>query len=220
MISPSGNVSLRDVRRDLDLPAEGSMRERPVLNKDGQRTSGNLSLASFRGNVLGGQLELHPTWNVNPTPRWKSYPRYYPQIGGYPDVRGDALRTKCTMSGYGGGDVGSEVSIGGFIGNAVTERSWFRLTVDLDFQRSLNYSDQYWQVAVIGCSTGYLSGQTRHELLQQGNNPGIQSLDFSLELVPSRPYVVVILYSTADDGGSSAEGEFISSWRNLKLVWA
>ena len=216
MIPSSGNVSLRAVRQDLDLPAEGNMRERPVLNKDGQRSSGNLSLSSFRGNVLGGQLLLHPTWNVSPSPRWRSYPRYYPVVGGFPDVAGDALRTKSTMTGFGGDDVDSEVSIGGFI----TESGMYRVTGDLDFQRSGSYNVQKWQLAVIGCASGYFAGQQRNELLRQGSNKGQQSLDFTVDLTTSRPYVILIAYSITQGGGNQAEGEFISSWRNLKLEYA
>ena len=210
----STQVSLRALRQDLDLSANGGMRDRAILNRDGQRSSGNVRLSDYKGSLTGGQLTVIGGGNATPNLRYDGYWGYYPASGGTPSISGTTIRTYSTMTGFGGSDTSSEYRVSGY----VNEGGTYRLTGNLNFSRSTNYANQSWQVAVVGSATGYLSGVTRNELLFSGDTKGDYTINRTVDLITSRPYITLILYSITRSGGNSAEGQFTTTWNNLKLV--
>ena len=65
----SSEASLQAVRQDLDLSASGPITDRAVMNKVNKQST-PVSLADFRGNLLGQQLLVtqegfgdHSVWN-------------------------------------------------------------------------------------------------------------------------------------------------------------
>ncbi|MCH1602102.1 MAG: hypothetical protein L7S57_04580 [Luminiphilus sp.] len=210
----SSQASLRALRQDLDLSANGSMRETSILNRDGQRSSGDVRLSDYKGSLTGGQLRIAGAGNATPNLRYNGYWGFYPANGGQPNISGNTIRTYSRMTGYGGEDASSEYRVSGYVNESAT----YRLTGEVTFTRSGNYRVQSWQVAVVGSASGYLSGIKRNELLLAGDNPGTHPINSIVSLTTSRPYITLVVYSITKDGGNFSEGSFTTTWKNLKLV--
>ena len=210
----SSQVSLRALRQDLDMSANGRMRERPIWNKDGQKTSGNISLAAYKGNLLGGQLAITGSANATPSNRQYGYTGFWPANGGTPSISGNEIRTYSRMTGAGGGDASSEYRVSGYC----SESGTYRLTGQLNFNMSGYYRVQSWQVAVVSSSSGYMAGATEVQVVASGNFTGVTSLNRTFSLSASKPYVTLILYSITKSGGDPSEGTFATSWTDIKVV--
>lgn len=210
----SSQVSLRALRQDLDLSANGSMSQIEILNRDGQRSSGDVRLSDYKGSLTGGQLRIAGAANATPNLRYNGYWGFYPSSGGQPNISGTSIRTYSRMTGAGGGDASSEYRVSGYVDESAT----YRLTGEVTFTRSSNYNNQSWQVAVVGSASGYLSGITRNEMLWAGQNPGTYPINRTVSLTTSRPFITLVVYSITQSGGNFAEGAFTTTWKNLKLV--
>ena len=218
-IAKTGNVSLTALRQDLDMSAAGSMYERAILNKDGQRSSGNVTLSAYRGNIVGGQLSFHPSAAINATPsdRQYGYKGWFSSPGGTPIISGNTIRTYNTMPGSGGSPNGNSCEYR--VSGMVSEDGTYRFTGNLSFTRSLNYMLQTWQVRVIVSSSGYLNGPSQiAPIAQSGLTPGNFSLNYTCSLTTAKPYLTLIVTTSSGVGGNPAEGSFESIWTNLKLV--
>ena len=212
----SSQVSLRALRQDLDLSATGPMIDRAILNRDGQRNTGNVRLSDYKGSITGVQLFITPTANATPSLRHNGYWGFYPSSGGTPTISGTTIRTYSTMTGAGGPDASSEYRVSG----KVDETGTYRLTGRLNFSRSTYYNNQSWQVAVVGSASGYLSGVTTNEVIFGGSSVGPVSIDRTVSLTTSRPFITLIVYSITNSGGNFSEGQFTTTWNDLKLVKA
>lgn len=207
-------VSLSALRTDLSMSANGGTQDRRIWNKDGQRMSGDISLVDYKGNLLGGQLQITGSANQAPTNRGYGYTGFWPANGGAPFIDGGDIITSSQMRGFDGTDRSSEYRISGLCQHSGT----YRLTGSVDFARSNSYAVQFWQVAVVESSTGYMSGSIQNTVLVFSDRRGVNNLFYNISLSTSRPYVTLILYSITKQGGDPALGSFYSRWNNIKMV--
>ena len=188
----STQASLQAVRQDLDLPAAGSMSERAVLNKVNKQ-SGPVSLAEYKGNVFGTQLEVFKCWGGNQWRklRWETSAHIFNFVtGANAYVSGNKIGL--TAMGQGAsGDSGSELRII----NTVSESGSYRLT-GKSFGRYGNYDAGQIHIQVIANATGYLEGVNNvliSRTITSAFGRGEKSHSFDLSLSTSQPYITLIL---------------------------
>ena len=195
----STQASLRAVRQDLDLSAAGSMSERAVLNKVNKQ-SGPVSLAEYKGNVLGTQLALHTEWGGNP---WKkirnesSGHMYITSYGGNVYVSGNKIKVQVYEAS---GDNGMEARLIG----KVTERGRYRLTGKSIGRFSGMHRNTYMHVYLITNKDDYLSGINKTDVRWEGGSSdadGQKSHSFDVDLTTDRPYATLILRQINKYGG-------------------
>lgn len=196
----STEASLRAVRQDLDLSAAGSILERPVLDK-ANKQSGPVSLAEYKGNILGTQLSLDKgSWNGG----WSAlrdrtschhygvYPDPAPPI----DIVGREILIQMPGSSS-SGDRGSEIRITGRVGESGT----YRLTGKFKASLTPQLGGQL-HVDLLASSSHYLSGTTDVVLSDlyeavPGQSPGSLGpetiYDKTCTLSTSKSYVTLIL---------------------------
>ena len=215
MSIPRGQVSLKQVRQDLDLSAAGSIRDRAVLNRVNKR-SGPISLSDHKGVAMGAQLTIVGNWNDPPNLRYNGYKTFYPSVSGEPSISGNTIITVAGNTGAGNGDS----SCGYVCPFFVSESGSYTLLCDIEFNADLYYSLTQWQVSVITSPDGYLAGSTNLDL-NKGTNRDIKGpLSYSVNLTTSRPYGVVVLYAIAKGGGNSSMPPSYARYTNTRLVKA
>jgi len=192
----SSQASLKAVRLDLDLSAAGGMTERAVRNKVNNR-SGNISLASFKGNVLGQQLSLNnDAWGGNES-KWrrKRYEASTHTYGLYPassstiTISGNQYHVKQQGSGS-TSDKGCEARCIGL----VSESGSYRLTGNWSGEFSAWDATQL-HIYLMESQTSWLSGTTN---IVYGNEwdrgpTGNQTFSQVVTLSTNKPYVTLIL---------------------------
>jgi len=199
----SSQVSLVALRQDLDLSANGNMTERAVLNKNIQ-TSAPVSLADFKGNVLGNQLYVNKaefgqggTW---PKRRYEGSAHPYIAKAGDVRVSGNKILVSCTEGGAGGGDRGTEYRAIGFC----NEPGSHRLTGTSFGRFSSYYNTGEMHIYLIANGNGYLSGLQRVLVRKEGgyiNLGGQQSHSFDVQISENLPYITLVLRYIQKDGG-------------------
>ena len=208
-------ASLRAVREDLDLPAAGSILERPVLNRVNKR-SGPISLSDHKGVAMGAQLTIVGGWNDTPSLRYNGYKGYYPGVSGNPSISGNTISLEARLSGFGGSDGSCEYRCP----FRVTESGLYTFSCNIDFNADQYYSLTKWQIAVVTSSSGYLSGAVNYDLIKGTNRDISGPLSYSVNLTTSRPYGVVVLYAIANGGGNSSMPPSYARYTNTRLVKA
>ena len=217
---PFTQASLNTVRQDLDLPAAGSILERPVMNKI-NKDAGPINLADYKGNLLGTQLTLDPSAWVGSNLVWKKF-RYHAtshyyvsSYGG--DVRvvnGNQYRLRAKETGGGGGDRGSEVR---FMGK-VTEAGEYRLTGTMQCNGASSYYTTQRHINLIANSSDYLQGINDIKVRSEASVIGSQSVQnyqspiFTLDT--NRPFITLILRNVMVEGGNLSTYEhYFWNWK-------
>ena len=217
----STQVSLRALRQDLDLSANGGMNERAILNKNIQ-TSGPIRLADFKGNVLGNQLSVNKnefsgggTW---PKQRYEGSAHAYIRRAGDVTVSGNKILVSCAEGGLNGGDRGTEYRA---IGRC-NESGTYRLTGNSFGRFSGFYNVGRLHINLVANSSGYLSGLQNllvNRILTSTTGSGDRSWSDTVSLNSStHPFITLILRYVQLDGGRG--DSFQHDFWDWKLVKA
>jgi hypothetical protein len=196
----STKASLRAVREDLDLGGAGSILERAVLNKVNKR-SGPVSLAEYKGNILGTQLILHKAWGGSP---WKKIRNessghdYIDSANSDVYVSGNKICVAvCELLG----DNGMEARLIG----KVTESGRYRLTGKSYGRFSPYHKWGQLHIYCIANPAGYLSGTNKIKYgleldSTSGSGQKTHSVEFNLDT--GDPYITLCLRQINKYGGS------------------
>jgi hypothetical protein len=205
-------ASLRAVRLDLDLPAAGSIKERPVLNRVNKQ-SAPIGLGEHKGVAWGLQLDFRGNPNDPPTNRSYGYSGFYPTQSGFPRLSGNTII--CSAAHKGDPDGSCEYRSPFW----VSESGTYRISGNLSYQPDTNQNLGSWQVAIVSSGTGYLSGSVVYDLIKSGSDPGSRSFSYDVPLTTSRRYATAILYALRK-GGGYAEYPVTSTatWSNVRVV--
>lgn len=210
---PSTLAKLSTVRSDLDLPAVGSILDRPVLNKV-NRQSPPVSLADFKGNVLGTQLQIVKSYSSWQKSRNVSTSHYYisPQ-GGDSEVVGNRLAVTCTSDGR--FDIGMECRILGKVQEEGTHRY-----SGMSFGR-FGSDSNYMHLYLIENKDDWLVGDQKIVWAYEYNQyaaGGEKSWSDDVNLTLSRPYITAIfrnVYKRA--GGGNVSTMDFWDWKLQKI---
>lgn len=201
MIPKTGNVSLVAVRDDLDLTGNFSLRaSREAKDKLTWDTTTDISLLSFRGNVLGEQYKnggsqrssfqeaLYNGGQGSATIETKSTSSQ----SSFPDKPSttQVIYIKSVPSIY-AEDKGREVRHSGFI----TEGGSYRLRCHVARMNS-SRAMQYSKIAVVQHSAGWFSGASNvaHDD-SWGYGANYIKYEKTINLQAGKPYVSVIVYA-------------------------
>lgn len=221
-IPKTGSISVTQVRQDCGLAAAGSMiLDRAVQNRIGQ-SSGGYSLSAHRGLVTRPQLSIVGNWNDTMTRKDVGYKGYSPEWSDSSvSISGMNVICGVRQTGYGGGDAGAEYRVN----NTIGQDGLYRITgsVSCTYDSSYRGTLQY-QIAVVSGTHGYLQGITRIEHIDNNDPTGIygssKTFNATMQLSTSRPYISMIMYYIAKDGGNYNAGRFNATFSNMKLEWA
>jgi hypothetical protein len=195
----STEASLREVRQDLDLGASGSILERAVLNKVNKQ-SGPVSLAEYKGNILGTQLLLHKNWGGKP---WKKIRNessghlYITRVNSDVYLSGNRI---CISVYEEMGDNGMEARLIG----KVTESGRYRLTGKTYGRFSGSHDFTEMHVNLISNVSDYLSGVNDVVYRWEQNRAfakGEKTHSVEVNLNTSRPYITLCLRQINKYGG-------------------
>jgi hypothetical protein len=212
----STKASLRAVREDLDLGGAGSILERAVLNKVNKR-SGPVSLAEYKGNILGTQLLLHKAFGGGTWKKIRSESSGHEYIDfGNSDVYVSGNKI-CTAVGELVGDNGMEARLIG----KVTESGRYRLTGKSFGRFSPYHNNGQLHIYCIANPSGYLSGtnKTKYGLeldSTSGSGQKTHSVEFNLDT--GDPYITLILRGINKFGGSVQWLTLVHDFWDWKLV--
>lgn len=228
MSIPLGQVSLQQVRQDLDLSASGSILERPVLNRANKDSGANL--ADYSGIAVAPQIALgSPDWNPNysTAKTHYGYKRYYPtdyaqgigEIYLTSAANGPAVTSRAISSTWYSSS--STEFVQPF---RVTESGTYRITgtvITAEYPPSGYAGVSRWQVAVVSFVGGWFSGSANNDwyLMRDYNT----SINGTFSLSTSRPYGCLICYAIADGptggtGGGIGGAVRDSSFKNIRVV--
>lgn len=204
-------ASLKAVRQDLDLPADGSIKDRPVLNRVNKQ-SAPIGLGEHKGVAWGLQLDLTGNPNDPPTNRSYGYSGFYPTMAGWPRVSGNTII--CSAEHKGDPDGSCEYRSPFW----VSESGTYRISGNLNYQVDTYQFLGTWQLAIVSSGTGYLSGSVVYDLIKSGNNsPG--SFSYDVPLTTSRRYATAILYAVRKGGGYVNDPiTSKATWSNVRVV--
>lgn len=217
----SSQVSLQAVRQDLDLSAAGGMTERAVRNKVNNQ-SGDISLESFKGNVLGQQLLVDQNaWSGGswqPKRYQSSAHSYLTPNGGDVTVSGDQIIIRRTATGS-SGDAAAEARILG----RVSESGYYNLTGTINPEFYSYDSNIICEVLLLSNQNNYLSGAqvilanlvfTRSNATSGANKP----VDKRVYLTTEFSYLTLILRNVSKNGSGPTGAIYNHKFFNFKLV--
>lgn len=219
----SSQASLTAVRLDLDLPAAGDMTERAVRNKVNNQF-GNISLESFKGNVLGQQLLIDKSnWSGGSWQKKRYHSSAHPYTtisGGDVRVGGDQIIVKRTARGS-NGDAAAEARIIGRVSEAGTYRLTGTINPDFYFRDNLITCE----VLLLCNKDDYLSGTqvilTNLVFNNSNSTSGADKpVDQTVSLSLNYPYVTLILRNVSKNGSQPAGAIYNHKFFNFKLVKA
>ena len=217
----SSQASLQAVRQDLDLSAAGGMTERAVRNKVNNQ-SGDISLESFKGNVLGQQLLIDKSnWSGGSwqRKRYHSSAHSYATIsGGDVKVSGDQIIVKRTARGN-NGDAAAEARVLGRVNEAGT----YRLTGTINPEFYSRDSLITCEVLLLCNRDNYLSGTqvilTNLVFTRSNSTSGAdKAVDQTVNLSLNYPYVTLILRNVSKNGSQPTGAIYNHKFFNFKLV--
>ena len=218
----STEASLRAVREDLDLPAAGSMSDRAVLNKVCKQ-SGPVSLAEYKGNILGTQLYIPGGTQPLEQSQWpkrrdESFATYYIARNGYVRLSGDRIQIEQQDISGNNGDYGTEARICG----KVLEDGRYRLTGTAYAQFAAspgNGIHAQLHVQLIATTNDYLSGLQSllvNDVYYRGGGTTFNINKF-VTLSTSKPYIALI-FRYIMSGQGATTNRYTHEFTNFKLV--
>jgi hypothetical protein len=216
-IAKEGNISLRQIRQDVGLPASGSARETAVLNKAGAR-DGNVAMSEYRGNIYGMQLTQDKSTLVSGT-AWN--PKLYNhQVIRFQSTSGDASvkNKKVSLTSYQKSyDQGPEMRGEG----KVLESGSYRFTATIEVAPE-RYKLAECHVSVVSNATNFLSGaETVHlnsiNTEHLSATPTTVTFTRTFTLSTSQPYITLIGRAISK-AGSSTNQAYTHKFYDYKLV--
>lgn len=212
---PSASASLTAVREDLDLPTAGTITERAVLNKVNKQVP-PVSLAAFRGNILGTQLYLTKAYQGQVWQKKKDQTseHFYITATEGLSIKGNRIALAATGQGA-SGDSGMEARIVG----TVAESGRYRLSgnTDCNYGRVGNEMHHY----LITNTLGYLNGVNNVVLQKEHTEAfgkGEKSWSYDVDLATDHPYVTFVIRNVHKSGnyGDTSVFEFWD-WKLEKI---
>jgi hypothetical protein len=198
---PKGSVSLKAVRADLDLPANGGMVERAVRNKT-QQNSGSVSLSQNSGNILGIQYDTYnPSYGSAWTVRNRTSGHGY--LTNQVSISTDGTRVFIPCRDNYSDDVGVEARCNGIVaesGSHVLAGSTFG-------EYDTRYYNGEIHIVLVTNSAGYLQGAQNlaHETyLNSTWGKGEKTHSFNVNLSTSLPYITLTFRNIHKSGGAGA----------------
>ena len=203
----AASASLRAVREDLDLSANGGMLERAVRSKANQRT-GSVSLAKFKGNICGQQNQINSNL-LNNKPwtqvRYETAASYYLTKSGIVTPINDSHYWISVVEGGGGTDLDDRGTETRLLGK-VLESGTYRITCRAVGRFDTNYNVIGLDFDVVSNATGYLQGaqeMTMHHRERSVEPSKTFNWNKTFTLSTSKPYITVICRNIAFSGGVS-----------------
>ena len=216
-IAKEGNISLQQIRRDVGLSANGSAREKAVLNKV-LKTGGTVAMSEYRGNIYGMQLTQDKSTLVSGT-AWN--PKLYNhQVIRFQSNQGAASvsGTKVLLTSYQvDWDQGPEMRAEG----TVLESGSYRFTAKIEVAPE-RYQRAECHVSVVANTTNFLSGTQKVHLNEINTNhlsasPKELTFTRTFTLSTSQPYITLIGRAISK-AGSSTNQAYTHKFYDYKLV--
>lgn len=220
----SSEASLRAVRQDLDLSANGPITDRAVMNKVNKQST-PVSLADFRGNLLGQQLLVtqegfgdHNVWNKKRDV--SSAHHYISTTGGSVAVSGNKILCTRKATGIGSGDNGVEARVLGFVDSGMA--GTYRVTGNYKGGFQGRSAAVQMHILLLSHTADYLAGnQTIHINEVYDGNSKTSGTEYSFnqtaDLVTGSPYITLILRNITRNGSEPSGTDYIQEFWDFKV---